>query len=127
MTSAAASWGSASIPIGLEIATTARSTPSAFRSWRAAAGGLGGGVDHVGQLAAAVQDGEAVRAADEGETVAPGEGVEERRGPDVLVEVDGHGPMKITNSISFIKITEAPPRGRLVVVPEALDRVSLPS
>jgi hypothetical protein len=40
---------------------------------------------------------------DEGEVIAPGEGVEKGDGPDVLVEIDGHDPGKITNRISFIK------------------------
>jgi hypothetical protein len=51
-----------------------------------------------------VQDGEAVAAADEGEMLALGEGVEEGGGPDVLVKVESHDLLKITNCISFIKI-----------------------
>ena len=70
---------------------------------RAAVGRLGVGVDHVGQLAPAVQDGEAVGATDKGETIAPGERVEQRSRPDVLMQIDGHA-WKITNFIGFIKI-----------------------
>ena len=64
--------------------------PVSGQELRAPVLGLGGGVNHIGQLAAAVQDGEAVAAADERKTVAAGESVEEGGGPDVLVKVDGH-------------------------------------
>ena len=91
MSSAAASWGSASIPIGLDSATTARCSPSVASNSARRPADSAVGIDHVGQLAATVQDGETVGATDEGEPVAPGEGIEERGGPDVLVQVDGHG------------------------------------
>jgi hypothetical protein len=38
-----------------------------------------------------VQHGEPTGAADEGEMIAPGERVEQGRGPDVLMQIDGHG------------------------------------
>ena len=53
-------------------------------------GGLGGGVDHIGELTAAVQDGQAVGPADERQALASGERIEERDGPDVLVDIDVH-------------------------------------
>ena len=67
-----------------------------------ARGSLLVGVDHVGRLAGAVQNGHAVLSAHERE-LAPGrERVEERFGPDVLMNVEEHGRRpKTSNSIKL--------------------------
>ena len=59
ISSSALSRGSASIPIGLEIAITARSSPSSRTRAARCSGASAAHVDHVGLLGRAVQDGHA--------------------------------------------------------------------
>jgi hypothetical protein len=70
-----------------------RAVKAVLLDQRGAAGGrLGAHVDHVGALAAEKQHGQPVLVTDEGELVTVGEGLDERLGPEVLMNVDlDHG------------------------------------
>ena len=86
--SCAWSGASISIPIGLESATAASSTPSISSNRVAGRGRLSGHVDHARRLAGEVQYAEAVVAADERVAVTPGERIQQRCSPDVLMDID---------------------------------------